>query len=72
MFIIVAVFYKQLYFFRLKSGRLVTKSLLSSPRPGGSTDGPVMAKDEGWVDDDPTVPAGWRTKEYVNKGIIEE
>ncbi len=28
-----------------------------------------MAKDEGWVDDDPTVPAGWRTKEYVNKGI---
>lgn len=29
-----------------------------------------MAKDEGWVDDDTTVPTGWRTKEYVNKGNI--
>ena len=29
---------------------------------------PAMAKDEGWIDDDPSVPLGWRTKEYVNKG----
>jgi len=29
---------------------------------------PVIPKDEGWVDDDPTVPKGWKTKEYTNKG----
>ena len=27
-----------------------------------------MPKDEGWVEDDPTVPNGWKVKEYVNKG----
>ena len=58
---------------RLKSGRLVSRSVLGSPtKDGTSSQGgtPVMAKDEGWVDDDTTVPTGWRTKEYVNKGKI--
>ena len=31
---------------------------------GSSSD----SKDVGWVSDDDTVPRGWRTKEYVNKG----
>ena len=35
-----------------------------SSRPSKSRE----EKDEGWVDDDPTVPPGWRTKTYVNKG----
>ena len=49
--------------YQLKSGRTVTRVSLSDVK-----EGPAMSKDEGWIDDDPTVPEGWRTKEYTNKG----
>ena len=29
---------------------------------------PKEDKDEGWVDDDPSVPPGWKTKSYTNQG----
>ena len=46
-----------------KTGRKNSRASLSD-----SKDGPAMAKDEGWVDDDTSVPEGWKTKEYTNKG----
>ena len=48
--------------YQLKSGRKVSRVSMSD------NDGPAMAKEEGWIDNDPSVPSGWKTKEYTNKG----
>jgi len=51
--------------FHLRSWRTGKKI---SRAPAVAVKAEVVPKEEGWVDDDITVPKGWKTKEYINKG----
>ena len=48
--------------YQTKSGRKVNRVSTSESQSNS------RVKEEGWVEDDPSVPAGWKTREYVNKG----